>query len=105
MCGRFTLRQPMQTLVAEFQIDARQMELWPRYNIAPTQDVGIVRLEAKRRRDDRRQTHVPRRLSQASIPVAGRWVLRMAACGRRDAAAGCCSISRTAAPLYALATA
>jgi hypothetical protein len=27
MCGRFTLRQPMQKLVADFQIDVRQMEL------------------------------------------------------------------------------
>jgi putative SOS response-associated peptidase YedK len=42
MCGRFTLRTPMALLVPQFMADAPvQMAL--RYNIAPTQEVVIVR--------------------------------------------------------------
>jgi putative SOS response-associated peptidase YedK len=51
MCGRFTLRTPMTVLIEHFQLGleaARQLPLLvPRYNIAPTQDILIVRAEAK----------------------------------------------------------
>ncbi|MBX7164944.1 MAG: SOS response-associated peptidase [Pirellulales bacterium] len=43
MCGRFTLRQPPRQLAIHFGID-EPPALRPRYNIAPTQDVAIVRL-------------------------------------------------------------
>lgn len=47
MCGRFTLRTPMSVLIDQFQIgleSARQLALFePRYNIAPTQDILVVR--------------------------------------------------------------
>lgn len=50
MCGRFTLRTPMTVLIEHFQLDvdtARQLALFePRYNIAPTQQVLIVRADA-----------------------------------------------------------
>jgi putative SOS response-associated peptidase YedK len=42
MCGRFTLRSPMQILVRQFRLDVAT-PLRPRYNIAPTQDVAVVR--------------------------------------------------------------
>jgi putative SOS response-associated peptidase YedK len=44
MCGRFTLRVPMTLLVDQFQIQIgtdRQLPL--RFNVAPTQDIPIVR--------------------------------------------------------------
>ncbi|RIK82290.1 MAG: hypothetical protein DCC68_06685 [Planctomycetota bacterium] len=42
MCGRFTLRARMQVLVKQFRLDAA-VPVRPRYNIAPTQDVPVVR--------------------------------------------------------------
>jgi len=45
MCGRFTLRAPAHELAAAFGVDARA-NLAPRYNIAPTQPVAVVRAAA-----------------------------------------------------------
>jgi putative SOS response-associated peptidase YedK len=49
MCGRFTLRTPAPVLIAHFDLDVRgdrQLPLFEaRYNIAPTQDVLIVRAD------------------------------------------------------------
>ncbi len=42
MCGRFTLRTPPQVLVKQFALEA-QPTLFPRYNIAPSQPVAVVR--------------------------------------------------------------
>lgn len=42
MCGRFTLQSPVDDLRALFEFDGT-VELVPRYNIAPTQDVAVVR--------------------------------------------------------------
>ncbi len=42
MCGRFTLRTPAQLLVKQFRLDAA-LPLRPRYNIAPTQGIAVVR--------------------------------------------------------------
>ena len=42
MCGRFTLRTPANQLVEQFGLDTMP-ELRPRYNIAPTQQVPIIR--------------------------------------------------------------
>jgi len=54
MCGRFTLRTPATVLIEHFDLDVRgdrQLELFaPRYNIAPTQEVVVVRADATRRR-------------------------------------------------------
>jgi putative SOS response-associated peptidase YedK len=51
MCGRFTLRTPATVLIEHFDIDVRnetQLALFdPRYNIAPTQDVVVVRADAE----------------------------------------------------------
>jgi putative SOS response-associated peptidase YedK len=44
MCGRFTLRTPAAELVEIFHV-VRSIELEPRYNIAPTQPIAIVRAE------------------------------------------------------------
>ena len=44
MCGRFTLRTPSGLLVEEFQMSL-PLDLKPRYNIAPTQDVVAVRVD------------------------------------------------------------
>lgn len=45
MCGRFTLRAPPQDLAQYFDL-AEVPDLVPRFNVAPTQTVGAVRLEA-----------------------------------------------------------
>lgn len=49
MCGRFTLRTPATVLIEHFDLDVggeRQLPLFePRYNIAPTQEVVVVRAE------------------------------------------------------------
>jgi putative SOS response-associated peptidase YedK len=41
MCGRFTLRRPMNLAVGQLMLDLS--DLPPRYNIAPTQLVAVVR--------------------------------------------------------------
>jgi putative SOS response-associated peptidase YedK len=48
MCGRFTLRTPARDLVEVFEL-LREPELSPRYNIAPTQNVAVVRQDGKSR--------------------------------------------------------
>ena len=42
MCGRFTLRTPTPILIEHFGL-GRIPALPPRFNIAPTQDVAVVR--------------------------------------------------------------
>ena len=42
MCGRFTLRTPAKDIAEVFQL-LHALELSPRYNIAPTQPVAVVR--------------------------------------------------------------
>ena len=42
MCGRFTLRTPGSVMIEQFSLDF-QGELFPRYNIAPTQLSPVVR--------------------------------------------------------------
>ncbi len=42
MCGRFTLRTPQGVLVEQFRLKSIP-PLQPRYNIAPTQQIGVVR--------------------------------------------------------------
>jgi putative SOS response-associated peptidase YedK len=48
MCGRFTLRTPARDLVEVFEL-LREPELSPRYNIAPTQHVAVIRQDGKSR--------------------------------------------------------
>ncbi len=50
MCGRFTQRFSWQQLQAFFQLLGSPRELLPRYNLAPGQDVAVVRLEQGGRR-------------------------------------------------------
>jgi putative SOS response-associated peptidase YedK len=42
MCGRFTLRTPQQVLVTQFALETLTT-LFPRYNIAPSQPIAVVR--------------------------------------------------------------
>jgi putative SOS response-associated peptidase YedK len=42
MCGRFTLATKTQTIAEYFGIEL-SYELWPRYNIAPSQDVLVIK--------------------------------------------------------------
>ena len=42
MCGRFTLRTPAPVLIEHFRIEG-QLELFPRMNICPTEDVLVIR--------------------------------------------------------------
>ncbi len=50
MCGRFTLRTKAKDIAAHFVL-ADVPNLKPRYNIAPTQDVGAVRLDPGGKRE------------------------------------------------------
>ena len=66
MCGRFTLRTPATVLIEHFDLDLRvdrQLPLFePRYNIAPTQEILVVRndpAEDVRRADMMRWGLVP----------------------------------------------
>jgi putative SOS response-associated peptidase YedK len=44
VCGRFTLSTPAEILARMFELDEEPVDmLQPRYNIAPTQDVAVVR--------------------------------------------------------------
>jgi putative SOS response-associated peptidase YedK len=44
MCGRFTLRTPMTVLMDEFHVGVVSEQLFlPRFNVAPTQDIPVVR--------------------------------------------------------------
>ena len=44
MCGRYTLKAPREAIAEAFDL-ADVPELLPRYNIAPTQAVPVVRLD------------------------------------------------------------
>ncbi len=50
MCGRFTLHASPEEVAALFGLDEAP-DLAPRYNIAPTQPIGIVRLDPGARRE------------------------------------------------------
>lgn len=50
MCGRFTLTTPTQNLATLFDLESAP-SLEPRYNIAPTQAVAVVRLTPAARRE------------------------------------------------------
>lgn len=50
MCGRFILRTPPQEIAEHFDLGAVP-DLAPRYNVAPTQDVPIVRMARDGRRE------------------------------------------------------
>ena len=45
MCGRFTLKTPAPVLVERFRLSGVP-DLTPRYNVAPTQDVAVIRQSA-----------------------------------------------------------
>src|SRR3982751_5040237 len=44
MCGRFTRRTPARALAEHFGLPEQPTLLPPRYNVAPTQQVPVVRL-------------------------------------------------------------
>ncbi|WP_425407983.1 SOS response-associated peptidase [Hyphococcus sp.] len=48
MCGRYYLKSPPAELAAQFNVDVRD-NFPPRYNIAPTQPIAIIRQNARRR--------------------------------------------------------
>ena len=67
MCGRFTLAAPGNVVAELFGLDAVP-ELRPRYNIAPTQGVAVVRADGARRRlDELRWGLVPAWAREPSI--------------------------------------
>ena len=43
MCGRFVLCSPKATIIKEFRVDKTSLQYIPSYNIAPTQNIVIVR--------------------------------------------------------------
>jgi putative SOS response-associated peptidase YedK len=50
MCGRYTLKTPVERLAEEFGFEASSAELPPNYNVAPTQQVAAVLEEGGERR-------------------------------------------------------
>jgi len=50
MCGRYTLRTPVETLAEEFGISDPLPDIPTRYNIAPTQEVAAVLEEDEERK-------------------------------------------------------
>ncbi len=50
MCGRYTLKTPVEKLAEEFGFDASSVKLPPNYNVAPTQEVAAVLSEGGERR-------------------------------------------------------
>jgi putative SOS response-associated peptidase YedK len=50
MCGRYTLKTPVEKLAEEFGFEATSVELPPNYNVAPTQQVAAVLEEGGERR-------------------------------------------------------
>ena len=50
MCGRYTLKTPVEKLAEGFGFDASSVELPPNYNVAPTQEVAAVLSEGGERR-------------------------------------------------------
>ena len=44
MCGRFVLRAPFSELVRLYNI-TNNLNLKPRYNISPTEDIAVVRAD------------------------------------------------------------
>src|SRR3954464_4778211 len=66
MCGRFTLRTPARVLIEHFDLDVRDNRQLPlfesRYNIAPTQEILVVRsdpADGQRRADMMRWGLIP----------------------------------------------
>lgn len=45
MCGRFTLQHSTEAVAARFGVQEKLLELTPRYNIAPSQQVAVVTQE------------------------------------------------------------
>ena len=50
MCGRFTLNSTSEALAEDFDLD-RIAEFAPRYNIAPAQDIAVVRMNEDAQRE------------------------------------------------------
>jgi len=50
MCGRYTLRTPVDTLAERFEIDDMPSSIAASYNVAPTQGVATVLLEDGKRK-------------------------------------------------------
>ena len=50
MCGRYTLRTPVDSLVERFKIDEYPSSITPSYNVAPTQEVAAVVEEEEKRK-------------------------------------------------------
>jgi putative SOS response-associated peptidase YedK len=49
MCGRYTLHADTEKIIRRFLLDRPDIPLFPRYNIAPTQLVAVVRGESGKR--------------------------------------------------------
>ena len=75
MCGRFTLKTPAAVLIEHFNLRPDTQDELPvfraRYNIAPTQDVAIVRASKERRERETVAVHWGLIPSWAKDPTAG----------------------------------
>jgi len=97
MCGRYRLSKRKQ-LIEEYFETANEVDWEPRYNIAPSQNAGIISQDPSRPRrefsqvrwglipywakddqcpfrDGRQQTGFPRSLQKSPVPRTGRRIL------------------------------
>jgi putative SOS response-associated peptidase YedK len=69
MCARYTLSSPQNLIAEVFDLDLL-LDILPRYNVAPTQDVLSMRLDPARQRQFAflrwGLTHVQRRVPQTA---------------------------------------
>lgn len=49
MCGRFTIRVPQNVLMKHFAIEHSGLQLALRNNVAPTQQIPVIRADGKTR--------------------------------------------------------
>jgi putative SOS response-associated peptidase YedK len=104
MCGRYRLSRRKQLVEEYFDTSSDEMEWTPRYNIAPTQPVPVIRQNPKEPRrelslmrwglipswakdsstasqvgDGGDEACVPRSIDQSQMPCPGGWILRVEA--------------------------
>lgn len=68
MCGRFVLCSPARTIMEEFRLDRTTVEYLPSYNVAPTQNIVIIKKDGTRVLTDCRWGFLP---SWAKDPAMG----------------------------------
>src|SRR5689334_7484942 len=68
MCGRYTLHADIEQIIRRFLLDRGPRKIGPRYNVAPSQMIGVVRVrDGKRELAPMRWGLVPRWAKDESV--------------------------------------